>query len=68
VFRCDGMCVHRDGAGRWAAGLHPRAGEAEGRQWPAGQMVLVAIYRVRRARFASIVWDRDWLRCLGVTV
>lgn len=25
-------------------------------------------YRVRRALFASIVWDRDWLRCLGVTV
>ena len=25
-------------------------------------------YRVRRARFASIVWDRDWVRCLGVTV
>ena len=25
-------------------------------------------YRVRRARFASTVWERDWVRCLGVTV
>jgi hypothetical protein len=25
-------------------------------------------YGVRPARFASTVWDRDWVRCLGVTV
>lgn len=46
--------------GRAVSGLWRRVGQTVA--------VIGDIYRVRRARFASIVWDRDWLRCLDVTV
>lgn len=67
-----GMPSLGDGTGSCVAGWHPRlvgrkiaSGFWFGRTTGSGDL---DIYRARRARFASIVWDRDWLRCLGVTV